>query len=438
MTSPPKFGGRPRPDLSPTPEAGIYRDAAGDIFMADEPEPAANGTGPKRGSLQPRGVDLARVEPFRWAWQDRLLLGYLNLLVGDEGSGKGTLLAWLIARLTRGELPGDLHGKPTQVLIIGDEDGFDGVWTPRLHAAGADLALVSDLPVGETGALDIGRQADALRALIREHSFGVVVFDQLLDNLGADVDDWRSKSVRAAIAPLRRIAAETGVCPIAALHTNKSDAPTFRRRLAGTQAFNALSRSSLLLAEHPDDENRRVLLRAKGNYAAVPPAVEFSISAKAMTINGHEHRPTVAVDVTESTITIAEVLRSAEPATKADAGRRMIREALEGGKWEDAGPIRDELAAAGLSESGIDRAAADVGVERRRTEAFPARSQWRLARGGAVSGVCGGSGGSAADTPTTPTTPTSPTRLAREARLATPGEEADYQRALRLVGEDAR
>ena len=34
------------------------------------------------------------------------LLGYLNLLVGDEGVGKGTLLAWLIARLTRGELPG--------------------------------------------------------------------------------------------------------------------------------------------------------------------------------------------------------------------------------------------------------------------------------------------------------------------------------------------
>jgi len=377
-------------------------------IVAERPE--LNGTGAKRGSLQPRGVDLSRVEPFRWAWQDRLLLGYLNLLVGDEGSGKGTLLAWLIARLTRGELPGDLQGKPTRVLIVGDEDGFDGVWTPRLHAAGADLALVSDLPVGDTGALDIGRQADALRALIREHAFGAIVFDQLLDNLGAGVDDWRSKSVREAIAPLRRIAADTNVCPIAALHTNKSEAPTFRRRLAGTQAFNALSRSSLLLAEHPDDENRRVLLRAKGNYAAVPPAVEFAIAAKPLTINGHQHKPTVAVDVTESTITIAEVLRSAEPTTKADTGRQMIREALSSGDWEDTGPIRADLAAAGLSDRGIDRVAADLGVERRRTDDFPARSQWRLARGGALTDVSGGTGATATNSPASPASPASQTR----------------------------
>lgn len=47
--------------------------------------------------LLPRGVDMSRVQPFRWAWEDRLLIGYLNLLVGDEGVGKGTLLAWLIA-----------------------------------------------------------------------------------------------------------------------------------------------------------------------------------------------------------------------------------------------------------------------------------------------------------------------------------------------------
>lgn len=56
------------------------------------------------GSLRVRGADLSRARPIRWAWERRLPLGYLALLLGAEGVGKGTVAAWLIARLTRGEL----------------------------------------------------------------------------------------------------------------------------------------------------------------------------------------------------------------------------------------------------------------------------------------------------------------------------------------------
>jgi len=377
-----------------------------------------NGHPPPAVDLKPRGIDLSRVQPFRWAWRDRVLSGYLNLLVGDEGVGKGTFLAWLIARWTRGELAGDLLGKPARVLIIGDEDGFDGVWVPRLHAADADLSLVFDLPVDDTGALNIARDAKKLHTMLLENRFNIVIFDQLLDNLGSDVDDWRAKSVRDAIAPLRRITAELGITTLAALHTNKSDAGTFRRRLAGTQAFNALSRSSLLLAEHPDDPDRRVVLRGKGNYAAPPEAFEFRITSEDVKLNGHTHKPSLAVDVRTSDVTIDDVLRAGapEPQTKAHAARTLIAEALEDGDWHDAAPIRTAIAATGLSDAGIVRAANDLGVERRRSGGFPSHNQWRLARGGSStdttdttattgsdSGVSGVSGvsdaGSAALTP---------------------------------------
>jgi hypothetical protein len=86
------------------------------------------------GGLAVRGADLSRVRPVRWLWDRRLLLGYLCLLLGAEGMGKGTVAAWLIARLTKGELPGDLEGVPARVLVLGDEDAFDSVWVPRLHA----------------------------------------------------------------------------------------------------------------------------------------------------------------------------------------------------------------------------------------------------------------------------------------------------------------
>src|SRR5687767_4953631 len=89
-----------------------------------------------------RRARLSNARPFAWAWDQRVLLGYLNLLIGEEGVGKGNLVAWIAAQLTRGLLPGDLLGQPSKVLIAGDEDSFDHIWVPRLKVAGADLTLI--------------------------------------------------------------------------------------------------------------------------------------------------------------------------------------------------------------------------------------------------------------------------------------------------------
>ena len=75
-----------------------------------------------------------------------------------------------------------------RVLMIGDEDGFNGVTRPRLHAAGADLSMVKDLHADGAAPLDIKKDAEALKDLLRDGDSQVVIFDQLLDNLGADED----------------------------------------------------------------------------------------------------------------------------------------------------------------------------------------------------------------------------------------------------------
>jgi hypothetical protein len=61
--------------------------------------------------LTTRTADLAQSKPPKWAWQDRIVLDALNLIVGNEGVGKGTLACWTLARIMRGELPGDLWGQ---------------------------------------------------------------------------------------------------------------------------------------------------------------------------------------------------------------------------------------------------------------------------------------------------------------------------------------
>jgi len=272
----------------------------------------AAGTG-----LRTRPADLAKVKPIRWAWQQRLPIGYLSLLLGAEGIGKGTLTAWLIAQLTRGTLPGNLEGEPCRVLIVGDEDAFNSVVVPRLYAAQADLANVAVLDESSS-ILDLTRDSENLARLIQREGYRLVYFDALLDALGADLDDWRAKAVRDAIRPLRRLADELDVAALGSLHPNKGSRQSFRDLVSGSHAFNASSRASLYLTGHPEDDQRRILVRGKGNLSAEPGGFEFEIQGRDLEINGHGFSLPVVANPKEGTLTLADVITPGRPAPVRD------------------------------------------------------------------------------------------------------------------------
>ena len=129
-----------------------------------------------------------------------------------------------------------------------------------------------------------------LDASIREDQIGLVVFDALIDHVpsspsGAEV--YNPKSVREALKPLRRIVASTDVAAVGLMHPIKGNPSNFRQLVAGSHQFNAVSRSSLLLAADPEDEARRVLVRGKGNHSAAPRALEFGIKPHVFELNDH-------------------------------------------------------------------------------------------------------------------------------------------------------
>jgi hypothetical protein len=209
------------------------REAVGPYLTDDGPKlcwecaVARNGSAPGKAEadgaapagLRTRGVLIERVCPLRWLWARRIPCGVPSILVGEEGTGKGTLAAWVIARATRGELDGDLRGEPVRVLIIGDEDGFEPIWVPRLHAAGADLGMVMTLDDGEF-LDDLGKRAADLDAAVRRECVGFVLLDQVLDHVpggdaGAGV--YNPKNVRQALMPLRRVAGERGIAALGLL-----------------------------------------------------------------------------------------------------------------------------------------------------------------------------------------------------------------------------
>jgi hypothetical protein len=293
------------------------------------PDVMGSGSVKHSSGITYRTGDINDARAFEWAWKDRILLGYLNLLVGEEGVGKGNLASWFLARVTRGELPGNLLGKPRNVAVIGDEDSFQNIWGPRLHAAGADLDRIFHIESVEDGVLDVRDDSGALAKFIAAKKIAVVYFDQLLDNLGY-TDNWKDKQVREALAPLRRAARETNVAGVLTLHPNKRGG-SFRDRVSGTPAFNALSRSSLLVAKHPQDPARVVAVRAKGNYAVEPAAFEFTIEGVDLKVGNSKRRTlstSLIADVRETSLRAADVLDAKTSRRRDDSKAGRARQAL--------------------------------------------------------------------------------------------------------------
>ncbi len=309
---------------------------------------ALEGRAPRR-PLSTRAADLSRARPTRWAWERRIPIGSLSLLIGDEGVGKGTLEAWIIAQATRGMLRGDLTG-PVRVLFVGDEDSFTDTVVPRLHAVSADLSRVRVLDES-VEPFDVYLDARGLGDLIADEGFDFVICDNLLDTLGVGVDDWRGKEVRAALRPLRSIAREHDVAVLASMHPNKGKKESFRDLVSGSHAFNAVSRSSLLLTKHPEDTDRRVLVRGKGNLSVPPRSFEFSIKSYTFKANKHTFNVPGVSDHIEGELRVEDLLKSSaqqgpsiaetlageiaklrltEPTPRADIARAIGRQPRDG------------------------------------------------------------------------------------------------------------
>jgi AAA domain len=338
--------------------------------------------------LRVKTADLSLSKPPSWAWQDRLPVGYLSLLIGAEGSGKSTLACWILARLTRGQLAGDLQGEPVNVAVVGDEDSAQMVWTPRLRAAGADLSRVRFIDRPDGGYVNLKDDKDRLADVLHAEQIGYAFFDSMIDNLGASTNDWRAKDVREALQPLRIISRDLDISVTGSLHPNKRGS-SFRELVAGSSAFNAISRSSLLLAEHPQDPARKVIVRGKGNLSAAPSAVDFEIQGYQFDANGYHFNEPQATDFKIGDTTIGELIdKSSEKVqeqSQVGDAVELIEELLpRDGCWYPASTIYAAAEIEDIGRNAIKRAKKRLALENRRASTFQAPSEWRWPTGVAL------------------------------------------------------
>jgi hypothetical protein len=317
-----------------------------------------------------------------YLWSPRIPLGELTIGVGRGGLGKTVLLAAEIpARVTRGELDGDLDG-PANVLIASGEDAIDHTLVPRLYAAGADLDRVRFL----TDLLTLPDDVERLAAAVAEHDAKLVIIDPLAAALGAGVDSHRDASIRRALSPLANLAHESGAAVVAIAHLNKSPTGDLYLAVSGSAGLFNAARSVLVVAGDPDTEaadNARVLMHGKSNTAELAPAVRFAVvgtdvEAGELTLNV----PRAELGDEVPGLSVHDVLDqgTAEDRSASSEAEEWLREALANGP-RHARNIKADAQRAGYPPRTLERAAGSLdrrGELRRRRDGFQGPVTWEL------------------------------------------------------------
>jgi hypothetical protein len=214
-----------------------------------------------------RGSELA-LRAVEWLERDQIPIGALTLLAGMGGKGKSTMAAGYAARATRGRFDGKYAGQPVDILWVGNEDGREEVVGPRLIMAGADMQRIAFIELdSESLAEDVNivSDIDTLREAIRSVDAKVVVLDPVVEYLPGATDSHNDMSVRQALRPLRNLADELEIAVIGLVHLNKGDTLDVASRIAGSAAFRNIARSVLVVADHEEQSEWRVVFQNKSN-----------------------------------------------------------------------------------------------------------------------------------------------------------------------------
>lgn len=256
---------------------------------------------------------LTSTRRIEWLYADRIPLRTGTILAGQGGIAKSTIISDIIAKATRGELPGTFYGTPVAVGIISPEDDVESVLVPRLMAAGANLENVVNVSVTVTD--DGGRSwstlpniADdlpALGELVRDNGIRLLVVDPLVSIMSGN--SISQSDVRRNFDPLSALAKEHDFALLAVAHFGKSGERA-GDRLSGSHAFRDIARV-LIVAAVDEETGLRVLTVEKSNYSPVQPSDAYEIDSVAVDLHdGHRQSIGRARLMGASAVTVQDLI----------------------------------------------------------------------------------------------------------------------------------
>ena len=258
----------------------------------DEPPTSDHPTQPQPTLTSDNALGLllsdVEMQEVHWLWEKRIPLGKLTILDGDPGMGKSLLSIALAASVSTGHpMPDGTPTKQGGVILIAPEDDAADTLKPRLAAAGGNpshvLLLNTVVSLDEKKKLLIDRPFSLstdlaiLEAAITRTNARLVILDPLMAVLGHNIDASRDQDIRAVFTPLSQLAERTNCAILIIRHLSKGASENALYRGAGSIGIIASARVGLLVAQHPYEENKRILATTKNNLSKKAPNLTYQV-----------------------------------------------------------------------------------------------------------------------------------------------------------------
>lgn len=237
------------------------------------------------------GADIGEFTP-KFLWKPYIPLHDVTVLSAPGGTGKTFASNWLAAQVSRGGyIKGDTdyyaqgearhtgkYPEAGNIAYISAEEEEELI-KDRFVKSGGDPARL--FVFDKYKSVDMNFTDGYLPFLISVQSCHprLIIIDPLQAYVGKDVDLNRKNQMRPAMQRLAIIAKKCNSAIVLIAHSNKSkQLNNINNSVSGSTDIVDASRSVLMVVRDPDDEDARVLVHTKANYAALGDSLKFHIT----------------------------------------------------------------------------------------------------------------------------------------------------------------
>jgi AAA domain len=247
------------------------------------------------------------------------------------------------------------------VVLLSAEDGLADTIRPRLDAAGADTERIVGLsPVADDfsgGPISFPKDLETIERAIGYVEASLLVVDPLMAFLSGGTDSHKDQDVRRVLTPLAALAERTRAAVLIVRHLNKAAGGNPLYRGGGSIGIIGAARSGLVVAEDPEDPDRRVLASTKHNLSRAAPSLVFHLGTAP---NGAARVIWGGI----SSLGAVDILKEQpEPEERSaiSKAKRFLLEELKDGPMA-ANRVRKNARAVDISERTLKRAKEALGV----------------------------------------------------------------------------
>ena len=221
-------------------------------------------------------------EPIQELWQNWLLAGTVNALIGDPGLGKSTVAYDWISRVTRNQIMPDGSSclMSGGAVVVAMEESLARI-KGRFAANGADqtrIALINktvkrDHPpvkVNPEGPFELPTDFDIVREKVDEVQATIMLIDPWLPAVSPAIHNWASQPASRLMSDVQAFAEETGICVLVLNHWRANSKKMSVEDQDGSRQLGKRMRRAIGFYPDPTDPTRFILRVIKSNDGMKP------------------------------------------------------------------------------------------------------------------------------------------------------------------------